>query len=288
MAKFILSAFADEAGESLAQQIEALKEEKIGLIELRGVDGKSCADLTLEEADKIRQRLDSSGIGVSALGSPYGKFPVEKPFDNHFEQFCHGLKLCEHLGCQRMRMFSFYVPKGTEPAQWEKTVIDRLSRMLDAADKAGIKLVHENEKGIFGYNIDNCSSLLRQFDGRMGFVFDLANFVQCGVDTMRAYETLHSKITYMHIKDALEADGAVVRAGYGDGRVAQILKRLNRDREEEMVLTIEPHLTVFHGLTHLQEEQVKHHEVYGSQREAFHAACEATHRILTQIQEEQV
>ena len=109
MAKFILSAFADEADQSLEQQIAALQEEKITLIELRGVDGKSCADLTLEEADSIRRKLDRSGISLSALGSPYGKYPIEAPFSDHFEQFCHGLALCRRLGCQRMRMFSFFI-----------------------------------------------------------------------------------------------------------------------------------------------------------------------------------
>lgn len=285
MAKFILSAFADEAGQSLEQQIEALKEEKIGLIELRGVDGRSCADLSLEEADEIRQKLSSNGIGISALGSPYGKFPVQESFEDHFDQFCHGLELCRHLGCRRMRMFSFYVPNGTDSAQWSNVVFDRLERMLDAADQAGVKLVHENEKGIFGFNTENCVSMLSRFEGRMGFVFDPANFVQCGVDTMRAYETLHGYITYMHIKNAMKEDGAVVRAGHGDGHVAEILKRLDGDREDEIVLTIEPHLTVFGGLSRLQEEQVKHHEVYGSQREAFHAACEAARGILMQIKE---
>ena len=39
MARFILSAFADEASPSLDEQLQALKEEGISLIELRGVDG---------------------------------------------------------------------------------------------------------------------------------------------------------------------------------------------------------------------------------------------------------
>lgn len=288
MAKFILSAFADEADQSLEQQIAALQEEKITLIELRGVDGKSCADLTLEEADSIRRKLDRSGISLSALGSPYGKYPIEAPFSDHFEQFCHGLALCRRLGCQRMRMFSFFIPAGTAPEQWADEVFDRLERMLDEAERAGVQLVHENEKGIFGYNIDNCASLLTRFHNRLGFVFDPANFVQCGVDTRQAYEELHDKITYMHIKDALEKDGAVVSAGRGNGHVAEILRKLDREREGEVTLTIEPHLAVFGGLDRLQEEQVKHHEVYSSQQEAFHAACKAARQLLTQIREEQV
>ena len=285
MAKFILSAFADEADQSLDRQIEALQEENIPLIELRNVDGKSCADLTLEEADAVKKKLDRGGIGLSALGSPYGKFPIEMPFEEHLQRFRHGLALCQHLNCRQMRMFSFFIPDGQDPARWTHEVSDRLEQMLDEAEGAGIRLIHENEKGIFGYNIENCVSLLARFRGRMGFVFDPANFIQCGVDTQLAYEALHDSITYMHIKDALAADGAVVRAGHGDGHIAGILKKLHQEREDEIILTVEPHLAVFSGLDRLQAEQVKHHEVYGSQREAFHAACEAVRQLLGQTGE---
>ena len=51
MAKFILSAFADEASPMLDEQIKALQEEEISLIELRGVDGKNVSGLTIEEAE---------------------------------------------------------------------------------------------------------------------------------------------------------------------------------------------------------------------------------------------
>ena len=55
MADFILSAFADEAAGSLEEQIKALEEENISLIELRGVNGKNCADLTESEAKEIAE-----------------------------------------------------------------------------------------------------------------------------------------------------------------------------------------------------------------------------------------
>ncbi len=41
MAKFILSAFADEASPKVAEQLDALKANKIELIEPRNIDGKN-------------------------------------------------------------------------------------------------------------------------------------------------------------------------------------------------------------------------------------------------------
>ena len=281
MAKFILSAFADEASPMLDEQIKALQEEGISLIELRGVDGKNVSGLTIEEAEAVKAKLDAAGIRLSALGSPYGKASLGKEFDEHLASFKHGLALCKVLDCKRIRMFSFYPAGPVEESREE--VLRRLEIMLDLAEEAGVQLVHENEKGIYGDDTARNADLLNHFGARLGFAFDPANFVQCGVNTLEAYEQLHDRITYMHIKDALLADGAVVSAGNGDGHVAEILSRLNAERDGEVILTVEPHLTVFAGLQNLQDEELKHHESYPDSRTAFHAAVSALKGIIEKI-----
>ncbi|MBQ7138558.1 MAG: sugar phosphate isomerase/epimerase [Clostridia bacterium] len=281
MAKFVLSAFADEASPMLDEQIKALKEEGISLIELRGVDGKNVSGLTIEEAANVKAKLDAAGIRLSALGSPYGKASLGQTFDEHLASFKHGLELCKVLDCKRIRMFSFYPAGPVEEAREE--VLRRLEIMLTLAEEAGVQLVHENEKGIYGDDTARNADLLNHFGDRLGFAFDPANFVQCGVNTLEAYEQLHDRITYMHIKDALLSDGAVVSAGNGDGHVAEILGRLNAEREGEVILTVEPHLTVFAGLKNLQDEELKHHESYPDSRTAFHAAVSALKGILEQL-----
>lgn len=283
MAKFVLSAFADEMSPLLDEQLAFLREQGIGLIELRNVDGKNCAQLTLEEADAIRAKLDAAGIELSALGSPYGKYPLDQPFEEHLAAFEHGLELCKRLRCRRIRMFSFYPPKGADVSAWRDEALHRLGVMLDLAQKAGVELVHENEKDIYGDVTERCVDLLEYFEGRMGFVFDPANFVQCGVDTLAAYEALKDKITYLHIKDALVADGAVVAPGHGDGQVAKLLALVDAAREDNVILTVEPHLTVFDGLGKLQSEELVHHESYPNKKTAFCAALDALRGILAGI-----
>ena len=283
MAEFILSAFADEAGAQLTDQLQALKEEGISKIELRNVDGKSCASLTVQEADEIKKRLDDAGVTLSALGSPYGKAPIDVPFDEHLELFRRGLEICHHLGADRIRMFSFFMPRGGDPAVWKDEVYSRLDQMLTLAEKADIHLIHENEKEIYGDVTARCVELMEHFGDRMGFVFDPANFIQCGVDPLEAYEKLHGYITYMHVKDAIKADGAVVAAGHGEGHVAKLLSMLNQERSGQVILTVEPHLTVFEGLKNLQSEELTHHESYPDSRTAFHAACSALREILAGI-----
>ncbi len=280
MANFILSAFADEASPIFDEQLRILREEGISLVELRGVDGKNCADLTLEEAAVLREKLDAAGIGLSALGSPFGKYPLAEPFEKHLEKFRHGLELCRVLGAKRIRMFSFYPAEGMDDAAIRSETLRRLDVMLTLAEEAGVLLVHENEKGIYGDVTARNADLLHHFGDRLGFAFDPANFIQCGVDPLEAFETLHERITYMHIKDALKADGAVVCAGHGDGSVPEILRCLNAEREEDIILTVEPHLTIFQGLENLQSETLHHHESYPDSRTAFHAAVTALKDIL--------
>ncbi len=281
MAEFILSAFADEASPLLDEQIEALQQAGIYCVEMRGVDGKSVKDLTEEEAKAVRAKLDAAGIRVSSMGSPFGKIGINDDFEPHFAEFKRALKLCRILGTKRMRMFSFFYPKGEDAYQYRNRVFERLERMLDEADKEGIELCHENEKGIYGDIAERCLELIEHFGGRLKCVFDPANFIQCGEKPLENFALLKDRICYMHIKDALLETGAVVPSGAGDGEVARIIEGL-APKADGMVLSVEPHLTVFKGLKDLQDEELKRAYTYPDARTAFTAAADALKNILSE------
>jgi len=282
MFKYQLSAFADEASKQVLEQIEVLKKNGISLIELRGVDGTSVARLTNEQAVAARRKLDDAGIKLSSMGSPFGKFAIEKDFAEHRDYFRRGLEICNILGASQIRMFSFFMPADGNPADWRQKVIDQLGLMLDDAKDAGIYLLHENEKGIYGDTDDRCVDLMQVYGDRMGCIFDPANFIQCGVKPIDAFKKLEQWITYMHIKDALLADGAVVPAGKGDGDFAFILDALGK-KADGMILTLEPHLTVFDGLKGLQDEELTHKYTYPTPVAAFDAATNALKDVLKSI-----
>ena len=115
-------------------------------------------------------------------------------------------------------------------------------------------------------------------------VFDPANFVQCGQDTKYAFDNLKEYVEYMHIKDALLADGSVVPSGKGDGNVPSILKDMPGCGD--MILSLEPHLTVFSGLETLQGEELKHVYSYPDSNTAFDAAACALRDILTDLNQQ--
>ena len=280
MTQFTLSAFADEASPEFDRQIAALHRKHIPLMEIRGVDGKGILDLTDEEIDVVEKKLAAGNIGISAIGSPIGKIDIETgDFAAHLEQLRHTLEVAQVLGAKRLRMFSFYIPVGKDPADYRNRVIDQVGEMLRVGEGSGVLFCHENEKGIYGDIASRCLDLHKAFPQMRG-VFDPANYVQCGQETWSAWEELNPYIDYLHIKDAL-ADGSVVPAGKGLGNVKRILDAYRAQGGEDV--TVEPHLQVFEGLKDLEQDGNTSHVGgyrYPSSDAAFDAACNALKELL--------
>jgi sugar phosphate isomerase/epimerase len=145
-----------------------------------------------------------------------------------------------------IRIFSFYPPAGSAPGSdmvvWRPEILRRLTEFTARARAAGVTLVHENEKAIYGDTIAHCVDLLATIsDPHFVAALDLANFIQCGEEPFpAAYEALAPWIRYVHVKDAL-ADGTVTVAGEGLANWPALLTRLHADGYDG-VLSLEPHL----------------------------------------------
>lgn len=287
MAEFMLSAFADEGGKTLEEQVAALKANGLTHMEPRGINGVNFSDFMPDEAKEMKKVLDDNGIGVSALGSPFGKIKITDDFAPHFEKFKRNVELACILGTERIRMFSFYMEQDEPYEPYRDEVMERLETLCDYSRKSGVWCCHENEKGIYGDTDDRCLDILTSLAGKIKGVFDPANFIQCGVAILPAYEKLAPYIDYMHIKDALFADGSVVPPGKGDGQLLELLKRF-KQKDGKRFLTLEPHLKVFDGLENLEQkggivDKLKNVYTYKTNTEAFAAAANALHAILDTI-----
>lgn len=279
---FELCAFADEADAMIEGQVRALRENAIPWLELRGVDGKNVAEITPEEARAVGHTLADAGIQVWAIGSPTGKMDIAGDFGAHRDAFLRMLETARILSAAHYRLFSFY---GVHSAAARDTALEWLSRLLEAGQGSGVVLCHENEKGILGEKADACLKIHKALPG-LRAVFDPANFVQVGQDTLEAWEMLAPYVEYMHIKDAL-VDGTVVPAGCGAGHVRKILDRYGRGGGR--VCTLEPHLAVFDGAASARAASAKAAALergaggwaekekyrYASARKAFDAAAKA-------------
>lgn len=273
-----VSCFADEIDPSVDKQTALLKELGIGWIEFRSGDGKGVADYTEKEAEALMRRLSADGIRISAVGSPIGKIDITADFARHFETYRHVVELAGILDTPFIRMFSFFIPRGQEPDSCRDEVMRRMDSMVEYAARRNVVLLHENEKEIYGDTAERCLELMKAFYGEhFRCTFDFANFVQCGQNTLEAYDMLRPFLSYIHIKDALWESGDVVTAGEGDGNVAEILSRLDREGYSGF-LSLEPHLADFAGLKALEKEAKERGRTDGES--AFCTAYQALTKLL--------
>ncbi|MCD7776761.1 MAG: sugar phosphate isomerase/epimerase [Firmicutes bacterium] len=279
MARFELSAFSDELSADFERQLEGMAERNIGLIEIRGVFGKNISEVSESEAHEIKKMLDLYGIGLSAIGSPLGKINIQGDMAGHLELTKRITNIANILGCSKIRGFSFY---GTNDDD-KDTVVEAVGKMTDITYAGGVLFCHENEKGIYGDTPEKCLLLKHELGDFLGVVFDPANFIQCGrVPYPVAYEMLAEDITYVHIKDS-DAYGTVMPAGEGIGRIPEMLTALNV-RNEDIILTLEPHLRVFDGLDALEGgEKSLIGGGYRTSEEAFDAAVNAIRGIMKNV-----
>ncbi len=243
-----LCAFADEASTERHGQITALLENGIPYLELRGVDGTNIADLSVDSARTFSTELNAAGIRVWSIGSPTGKTAITEDFDKEITRFSHLLDMAEIFGATCIRLFSFYGTNGDE-AHFDE-VCRRLNIFCDMAEARGVVPCHENEKGIYGDTAARCLAI-HQAVPRLRAVFDPANFIQCGEDVMEAWHLLAPYVYYGHIKDALP-DGSIVPPGDGVGHLDEYIPLFAAQGGE--VLTLEPHLAEFVGLSALEGE----------------------------------
>lgn len=268
-----LSAFADEAGEDFALQLSALKRNGFGYIEIRSVEHQNVSKITPDKAKELRKRMDDAGITCRVIGSPVGKIALDRAAE-HEEVLRRVSDVAHILGADKVRMFSYFMqPYETE--QHESRVVESLCRLQEIAKAQNLMLCHENEKGIFGYNAENCLKLMRQVPG-LRAVFDPANFVQCRVNTLYAWHLLKGHVEYLHAKDA-KTDGKVVACGAGAGFVPIIVEEFLKCGGE--MITLEPHLFSFSALKTLEENPEARSE-FALADEAFDTAAAALKKIV--------
>lgn len=249
------------------------------------VNGRPLVEHSLEDVGKIKKKLDANGVRISSIGSPIGKIMITEDFAAHFALYQKTVEIAKILETPYIRIFSFFTPKGEKPEIYREEVFRRMKKMVEYAEKKNVVLLHENEKDIYGDVAVRCAELMEKFYGEhFKAVFDFANFVQCGQDTIEAYGKLKKYVACIHIKDAEEKSGVVVPAGYGDGKVKPILEDLLRSGYTGF-LSLEPHLSDFTGFSDLEQGAEKAKNGLTGE-EAYTTAYRALEKILESIDEE--
>ena len=240
-----LSAFADEISPDPDEQIATCGAVGVSHFELRGARGVNVLDFGPDLRREMKAKLADAGLGVACIGSPIGKVRIDEPWEPHFERFKVAVDAARYFGAPLIRVFSYYSPEGGNVLDHREEVLRRFHAKVDHVRDAGVTLVHENERHIYGERGDACVDLLRSIGSPLlRAAFDFANFVQAGDDPMACWHQLSSYTVHIHVKDA-RADGQVVPPGEGVGQLSAILRRAYADGYRGF-LSLEPHLSA-HG-----------------------------------------
>ena len=238
-----LSGFADEISPDLTEQCEVASGLGLKYIEVRSAWDVNILDLSPDQLATMKKTLRNYGIQVSSIGSPIGKIFIDDDFGPHLERMRHAAEVAHELDAPYIRIFSFFLRPGADPAVHRAEVIDRMRALVRVAEEADLILLHENEKEIYGDIPARCLDLIRSVGSPyLRLAWDPANFVQVGVRHYTdGYAILRPHVGYIQIKDARAEDGTVVTAGRGDGEVAETLRALRHDGFDGF-FSLEPHL----------------------------------------------
>ncbi|WP_433360014.1 sugar phosphate isomerase/epimerase family protein [Actinoplanes sp. CA-142083] len=243
-----LSGFADEISPDLTEQCEVAAGLGLKHIEVRSAWDVNILDLSPDQLATMRKTLSTYGLKVSSIGSPIGKIFIDEDFGPHLDRMRHAAEVAHELDAPYIRIFSFFLRPGADPADHREEVIDRMRALVRVAEEADLILLHENEKQIYGDVPARCLDLIRSVGSPyLKLAWDPANFVQVGVRPYTdAYAMLRPHVEYIQIKDAFLADGTVVPAGEGDGEVAATIRALRHDGFDGF-FSLEPHLAAGHA-----------------------------------------
>lgn len=248
---FTITGFADEIAHDLDEQIALLQKLNITHLEFRSAWGTKVLDLSREELESAKSKLDAANISLSAVGSDLGKINITDPFEDHLERARHAIEVAKFFGTEYIRMFSFFIPEGDNPDDHRDEVLTRTRAMVALAEEGGITLLHENEKGIYGDSPQRVRDLMLSIDSpRYRAIYDAANYVQTGFRPFEeSWPVVKDYVDYIHIKDATAPSaehpiGVITPAGQGAGQYPELIAELHRNGFEGF-LSIEPHLGDF-------------------------------------------
>jgi sugar phosphate isomerase/epimerase len=242
-AVWTLSGFGDEIDPDPRVQVAVLQALGARHIEVRSAWAVNVVDLDEEPLERLRAVLREQGMAVSAVASPIGKVDVALDPAAEVERLRRVIRVAHALETPSIRVFSFYPGAGRRAADVRDDVLRRMRLLADEAEREGIVLLHENEKGIYGDVPERVLDLVESVgSAALRLAWDNANFVQVGVRPFTdGYAALRPYLDYLQVKDAVAATGAVVPAGHGDGELRETLTAL-RDDGYTGFASLEPHL----------------------------------------------
>jgi sugar phosphate isomerase/epimerase len=241
---YTISGFGDEISADLEEQLATLKGLGVDGLDLRTAFGKNVSTLTDEEVTAVREKAESYGLKIQAIGSPVNKAKYsDAARTEQYEKLKRIIQIAKIAGTRRIRIFSPETDREGGGEAWPE-VRTWMAEQVALAEAEDVILMHENDGHFFGAFPANSRLLMEEFAGpHFRAIYDPGNAVLLGTRTMRDWFpwTLPFLDT-IHVKDAI-VGGHFVFAGEGDGEMIALLDFLKQNNWSG-ALTLEPHAQV--------------------------------------------
>jgi sugar phosphate isomerase/epimerase len=260
-----LSGFADEAGDSIEEQVEVTRALGWHAIEIRTLSGKNFAALDRDELLRVRSILDENGIAVSAVGSTIANWghSIDEAESVALEETRRAIDAMDVLGTRMVRIMSWQVLRDESGRalddQREAERVRRLSEICNLFVSAGVTPLHENCATWGGMSGDHTRRMVGAVPG-IKLVFDTGNppvtddfrrpWPYPPQSTREYWDAVRDHVEHVHIKDSRRdpetGSEEFCWPGEGEGELSYILTRL-AEGGYDGYLSIEPHMAVvFH------------------------------------------
>jgi sugar phosphate isomerase/epimerase len=243
----------DEVSPSLDEGIAFAREEGIGTIDLRVIDGRNVLALSRGELAEAAQRVRAAGLSVTCICTPLLKWsPPGKTARTEGDQFgfelgertprdvyAKAFAAAEILGARNLRVFSYLAYDGYCVDDLREPVED----LLALAEKFDMKVHVENEGVCNIAGLAELETMMTTYrHPRLRALPDIANAYRMSVPPSAAdLARLLPFTDILHIKDYSNAARGFVAVGEGDIPIAALLVATLPGRKAPLTLTIETH-----------------------------------------------
>ena len=243
----------DEASPSLDEGLAFAREEGIGTIDLRLIDGRNVLALSRGELTEAARRVRAAGLSVLCICTPLLKWsPSGKTAQAQGDQFGFALgdraprdvytdafAAADILGARNVRVFSYLAYDGYRVDDLREPIED----LLALAEKFDM-WVHVENEGVcnIGGFADLEAAVMAYRHPRLRALPDIANAFRNG--TPPSADDLARLLPFtdmLHIKDYSDTARHFVAVGEGNLPIASLLAATLPQRETPLTLTIETH-----------------------------------------------
>ncbi len=276
----ILSGFADEAGDSLDEQIAVTRELGWRYVELRSIDRKNVLDLDDKAFKQCADKLTKAGIKVNCLGSNIANWgtSINDDFAATEKTVDRAIKRMKLLGTEMIRIMSYAILFGSNGKpladQRAEERIRRLKIICSKFADAGITCVHENCLNYGGMSFSATQQLLDEIPQLM-LLFDTGN--PCltpdfskpepwpNQNPFEFWKLFSPRIRHVHIKDGWRnpttGKEEYFMPGEGPCKLEQILETILKAGYQG-AFTIEPHIAVVYHNPSVQSSSKQRKTMY--------------------------